>query len=135
MNGHHPLGSAVEGHLGQSRVIPLQSGRCLSGFFGGDQQGRFGRVAKHRVPARRALDVGVVTQRADPQGQRQVRIDAGIDGPAALAELPDRSVATAGDLDVPAIQNEDAYRHLVLGQCPRLVRADHGGRAERLDGG
>ena len=79
---------AVEGHLADPRVVGVQGGAVQPRLLRRDDQGPLGRVAEHGVVAVGALDLGVVAQRADAQGQAQVLVGSGVDGLAVPLELP-----------------------------------------------
>ena len=69
----HALLDAVEGQLLAAPVIANECGVLEARLLGRDDQGGLRRIAEHRRAPLGALDLRVVAQRADPQGQPEVR--------------------------------------------------------------
>ena len=123
-----------ERDFGETRK-PLQLAGVDAELTGSDDQRAFGRVALHHPPALALHQLRVIGKRCGPQ---QVR-----DGVAVRRALVDLlaldrevalwDVAAAADVDQRVGGGDGAQRHLVAGQRAGLVRADHGGGAERLD--
>lgn len=128
VHGGHALAVGVEGALGQARVGRAQRGRVDAVVARQHQQRALGGVADERLRPRRALlggrERGVVAQHG---GEREVAEQVGV----LLERLGglERLVA----VEVGA-QRHAHDAHAVLGEGARLVRADDGGAAQRLDG-
>ena len=101
----------------------------------GDDQRGFCRVPKHCRPAVGALDLGIVAQRPDTQGQSDVRGDCQIQRMAVDEKVTSGRVAGAGHVDAAFVDDESAHGHLVPRERARLVSADDSGGTECLDRG
>lgn len=114
------------------------------------QQGAFGRVP-FQFPSgrgRRLLlafalvtrillysldDFGVVAQSPDLQEPAQRLIGPQLDRLALMEDLSSRIIALSGHLQDAAPKPDPGDGHFILGQRARLVGADDGGAAKRLD--
>jgi len=107
----------------QAARIPLaQPGDAHADGLGHGGEGALRRRADEPHPAVRAVHVEVAVQHGD--GQREApRIGERV-APARQRRHRERAAAALEGLEL----------HLVPGERPRLVRADHGDAAERLDG-
>ena len=94
-------------------------------------------ICHERLPGFVALflQLRVVADQRPVEQDRRVRIGARIEGVRADEELSARAVAFAGDAEPLAAGPRLDHGHLVLRQRAGLVRADHRGAAQRLDGG
>jgi hypothetical protein len=79
MRGDHAFRRAVEGDLAEPGIVALQGGLLHPRLGRRDDQGPLGRVAEHGGAAVALLDLRVVAQGADPQGQRQQAVAIGGD--------------------------------------------------------
>ena len=131
--GHH-LALGCEGHL----TAPFEAVDAVHGAVQlacGDEERGLRRVTLDLPLAVVLGELGVVRERAAAQDEaglvRQSRIGDDVSG---LQRLALGSVADTGEVDGPRGGQDALDRHLVLRQCPGLVRGDDGGGPERLDG-
>ena len=119
-----------------ARVIASSAGVLEARLLRRDDQGGLGRDRRARSRGRRpARSSRRCTARRCAGPARGARAPGRIDRAAIDEELSGGRVAAAGHVDAAAVDEEGADGHLVPGERPRLVGADHGGGAERLDRG
>ena len=134
VQGGHPLRFRGEGDLADAREVLLKF-RFGQARLGSGHNQRALRGIALDVPAALGLDpcdVGVGGERARAQELSQRLVRRG--GAAVRQELAAGFVARAGYVPRAPRNAEFADRHLVFGQGPGLVRADHGCAAQRLHG-
>jgi len=136
VEGRHHASGRIERDLAAAGPGARQLGRIEPGLDRRHQQGRLGRIPVQMKPVGRGPEAGVIAQGRRGQQQREMAIGEGDhDAAGRVHEAPRGRTAAAVHRDPTAAESERRRRHLVLGHGAGLVRADHGGRAERLHRG
>ncbi len=140
VDGNHALAFGIKGNFVLAGVGGFDLLVHLPGLGRGHQQGALRRVADHAKSLaliRRAgrLQLGVVVERAQPEGGQRAGIVGNIRDFSADFEIALWCVAGAGHFHKLPVRPQARDRHLVLRQRAGFIGTDHGGRTQRLDRG
>ena len=90
--------------------------------------------SEHAFPAAFPDQPGIVAEDRHLQQSLQPRVSAGIHLSAVKGELPFRLIAGSRHFQPAPVHPQMSDGHLVLGQCPGLIRTDHRGTPQGLYG-
>ena len=128
VDSDHQFGVTVERDLGRARIGLGQRVEIPARLLRGDDQRRLCGVAEHGGRFAGTVDLRVITQRANPKGERQrvIIVRVGSQRVVPVTEFAVRGITSARHLDPAPAHDQRTHRHLVACEGPRLVRANHG---------
>ena len=125
----------LEGNHILTRRFAVGVGVEQPAFFAGHEQCGLGRIALHFEPTVFAHELRIVAKHPGAQALGECGMFPNFHDLPIEAKVALRFVASPGHRVEFSARENFQHGHLVFGECAGFVRADHGGAAERLNGG